>query len=186
MLYEVITQREMLYCATCHTNNAGGLVAPGAITAEYNEPGDGATPVTFPSTGKSDICIACHAGRLNGQYIKDNFAASSNFGTFNSHYLAAAGILYNKIGYHFLADSEYANGYFKHDTIGTEVVPGTGDGGPCVGCHMDGGNANHTLSPLSADGGGAAVCSACHLDLTAQGSNDYTLYPSVIEEEKVV
>jgi len=176
-------QREMLYCVTCHTNNAGGLVAPGAITAEYNEPGDGATPVTFTSTGKSDICIACHAGRLNGQYIKDNYAAV-NFGTFNSHYLAAAGILYNKIGYHFLADSEYANGYFKHDTIGTEVVPGTGDGGPCVGCHMDGGNANHTLSPLSADGGGAAVCSACHLDLTAQGGGDYTLYPSVIEEEK--
>ncbi|NIQ97178.1 MAG: hypothetical protein GWO11_01560 [Desulfuromonadales bacterium] len=184
-------QNEMLYCWGCHSDNAGGLFAPGAVTAEYADAGGAA--VSFPDIDKSNVCVACHSGRLNGQYIKDNFAAvmagsgRKDQGVFNSHYLAAAGIIYTEIGYEF-DGLDYENGYYKHDDIGTvdaegnEAVPGTGTAGPCVGCHMT--DAGHSLAALAADGGGNDVCSACHVDLTAEGGNDYTLYPSVIDHER--
>jgi hypothetical protein len=127
-----------------------------------------------PDLKGSNICMCCHSGRLNGQYIKDyGTIAGQNFGTFNSHYLADAGIVFRTIGYEF-ASLDYTNVIgFAHDRIGT--TGGTdGDNGPCVGCHMltDDDHPNHKLEPVEKDGSGAVtdikvytkVCSRCHGD----------------------
>ncbi|TSK05746.1 MAG: cytochrome C [Geobacter sp.] len=94
------TQREVLYCWGCHKNSGAGVLrTPGAITATYKR--NGAT-VTFPDTGASSVCIACHIGRAGGDDIVALTTANNTFtnvGFKNSHYMAAAGLMYVKIGY---------------------------------------------------------------------------------------
>jgi hypothetical protein len=165
-------QREMLYCWACHSSNAGDLRDPGAfaIVAPYTAPASRINAV--PDLNGSNLCMSCHSGRLNGQYIKDYGTISGkNFGTFNSHYLADGGILFRTIGYEFTG-LDYSNVTgFAHASIGT--TGGTdGDQGPCVGCHMltDDDHPNHELEPVEKDGTGLAtdikvftkVCSGCH------------------------
>lgn len=170
-------QNELLYCWACHTYNNGARRNPGPITADYVDAAG--NKVVFPNANDSNICVSCHAGRQDGQNIKNNFNAASNFGSYNSHYLAAAGILYTAIGYEY-EGADYANpSFFQHNLVGTtdasgaEVVPGTGTAGPCAGCHMQDdaeGNANHLLTPFAIDpetgqpidNTPGPVCSVCH------------------------
>ncbi|UFS71059.1 cytochrome c3 family protein [Geomonas sp. RF6] len=103
---------EVLSCVACHTDAAGARVAVPQVTAFYNvSTVDKGTKLTvkskiaaqFPNVGDSNLCITCHAGRVNG----DNLAAisadanvtASNFGFQNSHYMAASGIMYMKAGF---------------------------------------------------------------------------------------
>ncbi|TYO98590.1 cytochrome c554/c'-like protein [Geothermobacter ehrlichii] len=162
-------KNQVLYCYGCHDGNDTNVHTPGAIVADYKDATG--SSVVFPDLGNSNVCVACHAGRSNGQYIKDNFTTLSqqNFGSANSHYLAAAGILYKTIGYEY-AGADYANVGFEHDEIGI-TAPNTGTGGPCAGCHMydTGAGANHRFTPFAIDANGdpiddtpAAVCTACH------------------------
>lgn len=168
--------REMIQCWACHNYNQGSLRAPGAIAVDYLDAAG--TAVTFPDDGASNVCISCHTGRNNGQNIKDNFDPSKNFGSYNSHYLSAAGTIYKTTGYEF-AGQDYSNpAYYEHDKIGTvdadgnEVIPGTGTNGPCVTCHMSddaAGNANHRYSPFALDANNepiddnpAQICAVCH------------------------
>ncbi|WP_298432678.1 hypothetical protein [Geobacter sp.] len=88
---------EVLTCKACHTDyNFKNRVRPvGAFTAPYN---GGQSPATFPSVGQSNLCIPCHAGRESGDTVNavTNFTNSSFK---NSHYLAAAGLMYMKAGF---------------------------------------------------------------------------------------
>jgi hypothetical protein len=155
-------QREVLYCWACHSNVSSGLLRnPGAFTAPYNFHG---APAQFPDVGASDVCIPCHAGRESGESvsaIKDFTNASFK----NSHYRAAAGLMYVKIGFTDFIDpntpigtSTYGQSLTStedggalsstHRKLGTTAIngdshnpsvftPGNFDAnGPCVTCHM--------------------------------------------------
>ena len=163
---------EMLYCYGCHTNYYGGLRNPGPITASYT----GVTPEpVFPDVSGSNICVACHTGRENGDSVKASTANFANTGFINSHYLTAGATLFRVSGYEYGALS-YANlAEFEHDMIGTPGGEGTGSNGPCVGCHMsatlnpaDPGQGKHRFLPVGLDNTGSGqavttpVCAVCH------------------------
>jgi len=127
--------------------------------------------LTIDDAGPSATCIYCHQGRQNGQYIKDNYAtalSTSSFGSANSHYVAAGGIMWTTVGYEYgSSPSQYANvSYYAHDMIGIGDEEGTGNSGPCVTCHMSGEPANHSFYPILEDENGEdilpEVCSNCH------------------------
>lgn len=185
-------QSELLYCWACHTSNTGNLRNPGVFvlpsTTAYLFPSGRSFP-TDPSQNSyisgSIICINCHSGRQTGEYIKTKtFPYTGHFGSFNSHYLAAGGILFRTIGYEY-SGRNYANpSYFRHDQIGTALQPGTGSNGPCVSCHMRG-EANHLFMPVEHDANGQIisipanekVCSKCH-------TGSYALTPEELNEEE--
>jgi mono/diheme cytochrome c family protein len=166
-------QAEMLYCWACHTSNAGDLRDPGLFvnTSSYSAPSDRIAAVS--DIAGSNICMSCHSGTVSGQEVKDlDFAtqiSGESFGSFNSHYLAAGGILFRTVGYEF-DGLDYDNySFFIHDNIGTSTVSDTGENGPCVGCHMQG-EEGHTFEVVETDSNGAvteitsyeATCSHCH------------------------
>ena len=170
LTYDPLWKPEMLRCPACHTTNTGNLRDPGA----FLEPNvtDYAYPAgrSIPDASDSNICVNCHAGRKTGTFITNYAAAINglNFGTFNPHYLAAAGIMYRTIGYEY--SGAYGNSaFFRHTQIGSSSAPGTGTNGPCIGCHMKTGES-HSLHALHKDGSGQITqgtgshqtCSACH------------------------
>lgn len=186
---------EMLKCNGCHADNKGTLRNPGAYTANYSYSTAGATAAaqfSYPDASSSNVCILCHSARQNGDSIKNLVLSNptttnfSNLSFIDSHYLAAAGTMFNAGGYEFSGRS-YANpGTFKHGTIGTPAEPNTGSSGPCVGCHMyrTGDSANHLFRAVSKDandnitGVVSEVCYQCHA-----GSS--TSLAEVVEKEKV-
>uniref|UniRef100_C6E1L5 Polyheme membrane-associated cytochrome c n=1 Tax=Geobacter sp. (strain M21) TaxID=443144 RepID=C6E1L5_GEOSM len=94
------TQNEVLYCWGCHTNaGTGDLRTPGAIKADYKFQG---TLAQYPDVKASNVCISCHVGQASGNSITDLTVAANDFTNVsfvNSHYMAAAGLMYVKIGY---------------------------------------------------------------------------------------
>ncbi len=182
-------QKEMLYCWACHTDYSGSLRDPGklSVTSPYSEPATRIAAV--PDVEGSNVCLACHSGRSSGQVIKDSVypddIVGNNFGAFNSHYLAAGGILFRTIGYEF-GNLDYSNvSYFEHDLIGTPNSDEyTGDEGPCVECHMNN-SQSHEFMPVAHDESGnmteilsnANVCSKCH-------TGQYALTVAKLEEEE--
>ncbi|MHB8765335.1 MAG: hypothetical protein ACYDA8_13530, partial [Deferrisomatales bacterium] len=169
-------QRELLYCWGCHTDNVGGVRSPGRFTADYQDP-QGA-PASYPDAGVSNLCLPCHTGRRGGQAIKEAASvAGVDFSGFNSHYRAAGGVLYRKLGYEFDGQNYGDPAHFRHDTVGTPEATdaaGTpvdaGSGGRGVGGHWAGrpGPArNHRFLPYTFDDEGEAtgvapLCGACH------------------------
>jgi len=148
-------QNELLYCWGCHRDvESGDLRNPGALDFTFRA---GVT-VSFPDASHSNLCIACHAGRETGDSIKKSAADFSNTGFINSHYLAAAGILYGKSGYEFASKDYRSSLGFRHDMTGENApLPTTVTGkGPCVYCHM-GSFTNHTWK-ISSD----ESCDLCH------------------------
>jgi len=120
----------------------------------------------FPNVQASDVCIACHGGRESGESL-NTIADFSNASFKNSHYMAAAGLMYVKIGFIGFVDPNTPIGsstYGKsltstddggalsstHRKLGTTAIngdshnpsvftPGNFDSnGPCVTCHMQG------------------------------------------------
>jgi len=163
---------EMLQCRGCHTSSYGTLRAQGSLdlTRLYNAP---AGRVAEAPDTASNLCIACHSGSGSGHEIQEqNTDASiygSNFGGFNSHYLAAGGILLRTIGYEYSGRIYESASNFEHNIIGTGAAPGTGSNGPCIGCHMRT-PESHSLDPVIKDSGGTITdvpayektCSNCH------------------------
>jgi hypothetical protein len=187
-------QRELIYCWACHSSNAGDLRDPGvfADVSTYSEPAARISAV--PDLGGSNICMSCHSGNGSGQNVKDaDFAteiSGQNFGGFNSHYLAAGGILFRTIGYEF-AGQDYSNILaFAHDQIGTTGDPDMGNNGPCAGCHMKTSNS-HTLHNVLKSGTTVtditaynSICSKCHADkasLITTLNNHYTGYNEALD-----
>jgi hypothetical protein len=166
-------QKEMLYCWACHSYaGPGELRDPGALadTAQYSTPA--ARIAAVPDTEGSNVCMACHSGRKSGEGIKGaalDVINSTAFSSYYPHYTSAGGTLFRTIGFEYGSPDYDDVNYFMHDDIGTSSVSGTGDNGPCVGCHMEG-DAGHTFEPVTHDGAGLingitafdATCSVCH------------------------
>lgn len=168
---------QMLECNACHLDNKGTLRNPGAVTANYDidvQPAAPAPPVlnpgkksfssvAYPDLGASNVCMLCHIGRQNGASLKNTndpallsagTITSSDFSTSiltNPHYLTAGATLFTSSGYMYDGRPYNNLSAFKHDKIGTAAAPGTGTGGPCVGCHMSrpNKNGNHLFLPVS-------------------------------------
>lgn len=165
-------QREVLNCDACHTAPlaVGTRRTVKQVTPDYETYGATHTTTsvaTFPDVGDSNACLVCHGGRGSGQGVTAAFIGAttngSHFGSFNPHYLPAAGTLFSKIGYHFDGQTYENKSYFAHDTIGTSSsssVPGSN--GPCASCHM-GDAKSHTFKVV--DSGAItsqATCNKCH------------------------
>ena len=155
-------QKEMLYCSGCHTGSTSELRDPGALTINFT----GAS-ASFPDAGPSNVCIACHSGRESGDSIKVKAGDINNMSFVNSHYLAAGGTLFAKIGYHYEGRT-YDQPVNLHSTIGSN------GSGPCVTCHMVDADpatpANHTFEAVTKDAAGlviainnASLCTGCHV-----------------------
>jgi len=184
-------RREMLYCESCHTDNAGGLEQPGAMPFVYAPTDRGAeTLASCSDMGDSNLCVACHSGQQSAQNLKNlgltvgaggTLVNASNapviFGMVNPHYRAAAATMDRTMGYEFDGRNYDNLSFYGHINIGTvdgngnEAVPGTGTGGPCIGCHMNDSNEasvpNHRYQPYALDAddevsGVATVCTSCH------------------------
>lgn len=198
-------QNQTLYCWACHTNYKGfytytdesgtehrvGIRNPGPVTPPYPDMQVNGSTVTaaraaFEDLNESNVCMLCHVGRESGGSIFDSTADFSNTGFINSHYLAGGGQLFRTTGYEY-AGLDYSNvPYFEHDQIGmtdSEGVPlheGTGDKGPCVGCHMEG-EKSHFFEPVETSPAGTVtlttdVCANCH-------SGQYAITGADLEDE---
>lgn len=200
-------QKESLYCWACHTNTRGTIRDPGAYVANYDVDVNiglslttstalkyDAVSYTFPDTKGSNICIPCHAGRRNGDSIKNinqqagmTTADFSNFAAINDHHFTAAGTLFGTGGYGF-GDRSYANPFFfMHDKIGTNEVPDTGSNGPCVGCHMSR-EEKHLFVPIDTVDSSmtgtitkiaTTLCNKCHI-----GDEAKIMSPGMLEQQK--
>lgn len=91
------SSRELLACNACHTsyNFKNSVRRVAAYTAPYTA---GGKKVTFPDNGATNLCIPCHAGRASGDDV-NAVADYSNASFVNSHYMAAAGLMYMAIGF---------------------------------------------------------------------------------------
>ena len=159
---------EVLSCLACHTNLTTGAVrTPGVYTETYS---DGAT-YTFPDIGKSNLCMRCHSGREAGSTIAADTDPDGDRSFINSHYLTAGGTVFATTGYEY-AGKSYANvAFYAHNKIGIAVpgAPTATDAGPCAGCHMGTGTADHAWKVVAKDDAGVITavnsntCVNCHL-----------------------
>jgi hypothetical protein len=137
---------------------------------------------TFPDVFNSNVCMACHTGRENGESIRQlNIQPGmpafdfKNQTFVSSHYLTAGATMFTVSGYEFSGRSYQNMNTFLHDKIGTPDVPRTGSSGPCIGCHMSrpNKNGNHLFLPVSRSsstltagtftGIASEVCIICHI-----------------------
>lgn len=198
--YTASFKPEMLKCNGCHTDNRGTLRNPGPVTANYDFVSGGITygqsSHTYPDIKGSNLCMACHTGRENGDSIKSAVLSGPTLTTFgnvsfiNSHYLTAGGTIFRVTGYTFTG-RDYANvDFYKHDKIGSPDAPDTGSNGPCIGCHLSrpNGNGNHIFLPVSRVRSGetvtitgiaSEVCFQCH------GPNDVLMLDLVREQREL-
>ncbi len=97
--------KQPLTCDGCHSSN-DFKNSVRSLSAAYVTPYAASTVAsnTFPDkafVGNSNICFPCHAGLNGGKNVENttlNLAATT-FGSFNSHYMAAAGVMYVKNGF---------------------------------------------------------------------------------------
>jgi hypothetical protein len=176
MPYDPFYEPEMLHCNGCHSDSLGGLRGTGPITADYTN-----APFQYPDALGSNMCLACHTGRESGDSIKNSPADFSGPVAFiNSHYLTAGGTVYGATGFEY-DGQDYANvPFFQHDQVGTALRPGTGNQGPCIGCHMSA-PESHLFQAIAKDETTgqiteitSPVCAVCHTGnfaLTAQDLN---------------
>lgn len=179
--------KTMLGCSGCHTDAKGTIRPIGAVTVYYNYTtsnanANGVKKVlrasefsylkhTYPDSGPSNACIACHTGRQSGETIKalgeKNGADVNNFKTTITTHDFPMGIdvyanLYNI--------TPFTPPQKAHDAIGIGNYNNTGTVGPCVGCHsFTGTDHSQEAVVLNTDGTVAsiknpALCAKCHAD----------------------
>ncbi|QWV92471.1 hypothetical protein KP004_14845 [Geomonas oryzisoli] len=205
---KVSPQNEVLYCWGCHTSaETGALRNPGAVTtADYTFKGANAS---FPDVGASNVCITCHGGQKSGESITALTTAGNTFTNVsfvNSHYMAAAGLMYVKNGYTNFIDPNTVIGtstYGKsltsdadggsltstHRKLGTPAMATDShvggqsmiEGGPCATCHYAKGNHELEIGAVAF----TEVCVNCH---TAEGTTTLTTenFKEVFIEEQAV
>lgn len=200
-------QREVLYCWGCHSNSGAGVIRnPGAITADYNFKG---AKAVFPDVAQSNLCVACHSsmGTSSGEAIAALPDANmSNQSFLGPHYMAAAALMYVKLGFTAFIDPNTVIGtstYGKsltstddggaisstHRKFGSAAMIGDHgitaadtaflSGGPCFTCHMAG--KHHTLE-MDATAFNT-ICVKCH---TKEGTTTLTAanFTTVFLEEQ--
>ncbi|ADC64882.1 polyheme membrane-associated cytochrome c [Ferroglobus placidus DSM 10642] len=151
-------QKELLYCWACHKveDRSFQLRNPGKFEkiASYSEPAERIAAV--PDLGAANLCMVCHSGRSSGAAIKAAGNIKTHFGAFNSHYLAAGGVIFKLLPYEF-DGREYAD-YNPHESINDL----------CVACHMPKGS--HEFKALKKEGDSIVItayeetCKKCHGD----------------------
>ena len=161
--------KEVLRCDGCHQDYSWKRRPLAPVQVIYT-PSDGSSSL-LADYGDANICINCHAGLESGIEITNATSIATNFGSFNSHYLAAAGLLFRKVGYLFSPAVNYAAGNPSHIAQGGS---GPGASGPCVECHMGNSAAStpdpsHRFLPVFRDANNlitsidaAPLCSNCH------------------------
>ncbi|MET1123896.1 MAG: hypothetical protein ABWW66_01370 [Archaeoglobaceae archaeon] len=163
-------QKELLYCWACHRVEDGSFALrnPGKFekVAEYSEPADRISAV--PDLGKANICMVCHSGRSSGAKIKIAENIKTNFGAFNSHYLAAGGVIFRTLPYEF-EGREYS-----------DFNPHKGISDLCVACHMPG--ASHEFRALKS---GEKIVITAYQETCSKCHGDEEELASTIEERKV-
>ncbi len=163
--YQPSYKPEMLHCNGCHTDSVGNLRPVAAVKVQYTNV---TTATVYPDASSSNICIACHTGLESGESIKASPADFTNAAFINSHYLTGGGTLYTTTGYEYTTQ-DYTNvPFYAHDKIGTAAATGTGDKGPCVGCHLTA-VESHSFQPVERDETTglivaitSQVCATCH------------------------
>jgi hypothetical protein len=195
--------QEAISCNGCHTNYSWRRIAtdpssPATVAAFVNfstpYPRFPGISKNFPSTstvasnapiaqmGDSRTCVPCHSGRTGRTGAS---VAANTAGPFDSHYFAAAAVMYGKIGFinftsltapigattygNTLRTSEDVAGGVSstHRRLGTPAIIGDHgitasqtlltQNGPCVVCHM---TAGHTLAINAVTYNN--VCINCH------------------------
>ena len=157
--------KEMLTCVGCHSDVAAGTVR----TVTPNKPFASETVFTNHSVGTSNICMNCHGGTDNGNFIQAK-VGTANFANYAfqyaSHYMTAGGSLQGKTGFNFIGRTYATYSANSHSKIGMADSMGTGTAGPCVSCHMSTA-ANHSLKVISESNGAISaittnICANCH------------------------
>lgn len=183
--------REVATCKTCHTSYAFGtrVRSAGQYTAPYTN-----APSLYPDAAASNLCLACHTGRVSGDSIKADTDADGKRSFMNSHYLTAGGTVFAKSGFHFYSSAsklgvrDYSlSSSDDHHKIGiagstfarTFNEAGSHTNGPCVGCHLTSSDGSHTFSPFSKGTetvGNVALnpmcANSCHSGRGPDGSTD--------------
>jgi len=168
------SNREVLRCDACHTNYS--YARRNGVTNGFSGaflgysttvPAGALSQNRLSDAGDSNLCINCHAGRVSGTNIlRGTFGQfSSSAFAFNSHYMAAAGIMYGIVGFENFSTTvasashtKYVPTGFGHDKINLDNGKG-----PCVGCHFtENAASGHDLKAINADGSLRAQCNACH------------------------
>ena len=150
-------QREFLYCWGCHRveDMSFELRNPGKFerVATYSVPEDRISAV--PDLGEANTCMVCHSGTSSGEMIKlTDEIKGKDFGAYNSHYLAAGGIIFRTIAYEFEGrEYDSPNPHASIENL-------------CVACHMS--NGDHTFKAIDETSGKIKaydnLCSKCHTD----------------------
>ena len=177
--------REVLACSACHTSDSFSLRPVASFTAPYNS---GKSPKTFPSVGTSNLCIPCHSARESGDTVSA-VTDFSNVGFKNSHYKAAAAVMYmsnafityttltapaatNNEGSPFASNKSYAKTLLPDNLS----VPAFGVSGGTTSSHRRLGTPLIAGSEDYLPAGGSAIasngpCVTCHLqaDNAVQG-----------------
>jgi hypothetical protein len=182
--------KEVLGCRACHDDGKGNAYGyqvrmVNRITAFYNYSVNSKTTPSvkirssvgkaFPDVKQSNLCLACHTGRVAGNNIKAIFSQirTSDPGFFkqadfiNSHYLSAGATIFRATGYELYSSQHYDDSAaYKHKDLGIAYVNGTK--GPCISCHMESSesapSARHSFVPIDRSGTlvTTAVCGNCH------------------------
>jgi len=160
----------VLGCNACHASYAfkNSIRNVAQYTAPYNN-----SP--FPDVGYTNICIPCHAGRASGDTV-NAVTDFTNAGFKSSHSMAAAGLMYMKIGFTSFTSASAVIGastYGKSLSPDNASVPGGIPGGVTSNHRMLGTAAingnNHNPSffvagVLDANG----PCIICHMNANGQ------------------
>jgi hypothetical protein len=165
------TKREVLGCDGCHTDNTFKVRQVGPFTSQYKINNNTVT-AAFPDAGESNLCIACHSARENGV---DGVTDFTNASFKNSHYLAAAGIMYMSTGFTQFTSASAAYGtstYGKSLSPDSTTVPGFGIAGGVSSTHRKLGTANivgdHGIVSGLLDKNGP--CVTCHMNGSGTGA----------------
>ncbi len=156
--------RQVLACDACHSNYnfKNSVRSAGQFTAPYK------VAWKLPDASTSNICVACHTGRVNQSDI-NAVADFSNASFQNSHYMAAAGLMYMSVGYTgFVPGSTVigASTYAKSLTIDNVSDTVNGIAGGVTSTHRKFGTSlmatdSHAAGQFMVEGG---PCVTCHMN----------------------
>lgn len=126
--------KEVITCVACHSDVVNGVVR----TMTPNKPYESDQTFTNANVGKSNVCMDCHGGRNNGSYIQSQVGTTdfTNYPfQYKAHFMVAGGIMQGMSGFNFPGRTYSMFSENSHSRIGMGSM-GTGDSGPCAGCHM--------------------------------------------------
>lgn len=181
--------KELTNCNACHDSGNDSpysfrLRKVNQVTTYYNYSGKTAGAmkqavrgygVTYPDYKESNMCVACHSGRLVGNVIKMADARGLNIANAAAllpHFRGSAATMAQVAAFNYYTSAAmYASDIYSHKYVGIGVnpnVPFPIDGlkadsrgyGPCIGCHMNSngtdtpsnsGSTSHTFMPVNRD-----------------------------------